>query len=268
MIIDFHTHIFPDRIAEKTISKLGSLIHQKPYTDGTLQGLKKSMKESCVDLSVVLPVITQPEQFKNVTEYASKISKEQNILSFGGLHPKTKDYKSDINRIADLGLKGIKLHPDFQDTMIDDRSYLDIITYALQKDLIVLVHAGKDEGLPNIVHCPPDRALIMIQEVQKQVSTQKLVLAHTGGYDMWDQVEEYLVGQNLYMDICFSRKAIEVEQLVRIIQNHGADRMLLGSDSPWDGQAETIEFVRSLPITEEEKRNILGDNAKRLLGIS
>lgn len=268
MIIDFHTHIFPDRIAEKTISKLGAMIEQKPYTDATLQGLKKSMRRSGVDYSVVLPVVTRPEQFENVTVFAVQVSEEENILSFGGIHPKTEDYKVFIDRIVELGLKGIKLHPDFQDTFIDEPCYVDLIAYALERDLIVLIHAGRDEGLSYPVHCPPDKALYMMQEVQKRVSTKKLVLAHTGGLGMWDQVEEYLVGQNFYMDISFSRKAIEKEQLIRIIKNHGADRILFGSDSPWDGQAETIDFVRSLDITEEEKQCILGENARKLLGLS
>ncbi len=267
MIIDFHTHIFPDRIAGKTITKLGELIHQKPYTDATCKGLKTSMAKAGVDLSVVLPVVTKPQQFENVVTFASQVSKEQGLLSFGGIHPKTSDYKKEINYIKELGLKGIKLHPDFQGTYIDDVHYIDLIAYALQKDLIVVIHAGKDEGLPAIVHCPPNKAATMLHEVQKKVSTEKLVLAHTGGHGMWDQVEKYLVGQNLYMDISFSRKAMKSEQLVRIIRNHGVERILLGSDSPWDGQMETVQFVQSLSIQEEEKKCILGENAKRLLAI-
>ncbi|SES78595.1 amidohydrolase family protein [[Clostridium] polysaccharolyticum] len=268
MIIDFHTHIFPDTIAKKTISKLGSMIAQHPYTDATADGLLRSMKEAGVDYSVVLPVVTRPAQFQTVNAFAAEVTKRKGIISFGGLHPKTADYKAELDYIAELGLKGIKLHPDFQDTFIDECCYIDLITYALEKKLIVSIHAGKDEGLPEVVHCPPKRALIMIQEVQKRASTDKLILAHTGGFAMWDAVEKYLAGQNLYMDISFSRKEISKEQMVRIIQNHGADRILFGSDSPWDGQKETLEYVRSLGITEEEKKCILGENAKTLLDLS
>lgn len=268
MIIDFHTHIFPDTIAKKTISKLGSMINQQPYTDATADGLLRSMKEAGVDYSVVLPVVTRPAQFKNVNAFAAEVSKRKGIISFGGLHPKTEDYKGELDHIAALGLKGIKLHPDFQDTFIDESCYIDLIAYALEKNLIVSVHAGRDEGLPEVVHCPPERAFIMIQEVQKRISTDKLILAHTGGFAMWDAVEEYLVGQNLYMDISFSKNEISKDQMVRIIQNHGVDRILFGSDSPWDGQQETLEYIRSLGITEEEKQYILGENAKRLLELS
>lgn len=265
MIIDFHTHIFPDSIAEKTISKLSDMIDQHPYTDGTLKGLKQSMKESGVDYSIVLPIVTRPAQFESINAYAEKITKEPGIISFGGVHPKAEDVTGEIDRIVELGLKGIKLHPDFQDAYIDEESYINLIAYALEQGLIVSIHAGMDEGLPNPVHCPPDKTLCMIREVQKRVSTEKLILAHTGGHCQWDEVEEYLVGQNVYMDISFSRSLMKEEQMVRIIQNHGADRILFGSDSPWDGQKETIDYVRNLPLNEEEKESILGGNAKRLL---
>lgn len=265
MIIDFHTHIFPDSIAEKTISKLSGMIDQHPYTDATLEGLKRSMKESGVDCSIVLPVVTRPAQFESVNAYAVEISKEPGILSFGGVHPKSENVRGEIDRIVELGLKGIKLHPDFQDTFIEEPCYIELIAYALERGLMVSIHAGKDEGLPNPIHCPPDKALYMIQEVQKRVSTERLILAHTGGHCQWDEVEEYLVGQNIFMDISFSRSEIDKEQLTRIIKNHGADRILFGSDSPWDGQKETIDLINSLDLSEEEKEYILGGNAKMLL---
>lgn len=268
MIVDFHTHIFPDSIAEKTISKLSGLIGQKPYTDATLKGLQQSMKDAGVDYSVVLPVVTRPAQFETVNAYAVEVSKNPGILSFGGVHPKSESYRDEIDKIVELGLKGIKLHPDFQDTFIEEPCYIDLIAYALERELIVTIHAGRDEGLPEPVHCPPDKTLYMIQEVQKRVSTRKLILAHTGGHTMWDEVEEYLVGQDVYMDISYSRSEIALEQMVRIMKTHGADRILFGSDSPWDGQLETIQFVKSLDITGEEKKFILGLNGARLLGLS
>lgn len=264
MIIDFHTHIFPDSIAEKTISKLASMIDEKPYSDGTLEGLKKSMKQAGVDYSVILPVVTRPQQFESVNDFAASITGKDGIISFGGVHPKAEDYKDEINKIIELGLKGIKLHPDFQDTFIDEPCSIDLISYALEKGLIVSVHAGMDAGLPDPVHCPPDKALHMIKKVQERVDTEKLILAHTGGHMMWDDVENYLVGENIFLDISFSRKEMSVEQMIRIIKKHGADRILFGSDSPWDGQLETVEYVKSLPLSKEEIDKILGENAKRI----
>ena len=103
----------------------------------------------------------------------------------------------------------------------------------------------------------------MIKKVQERVDTEKLILAHTGGHLMWDEVENYLLGEKVFLDISVSRKEISIEQMVRIIKAHGADRILFGSDSPWDGQLETIEYVKSLPISKEEADKILGENAKK-----
>lgn len=265
MIIDFHTHIFPDSMAEKTISKLSSRIHENPYTNATLDGLKASMKEAGVDYSVVLPVVTRPEQFDTVNKFAASITGKDGIFSFGGIHPKTKNMREEINRIVELGLKGIKLHPDFQDTYIDEKENVELITYALQKGLNIVIHAGVDSELSNPVYCPPERSIKMIREVEQYVSTERIVLAHTGGLLMMDEVEEFLVGTNVHFDISFSRKAMRQEQMLRIIKNHGVDKILLGSDSPWDGQKETVEYVKSLPLSDNEKNRILGENAKRLL---
>ena len=116
MIIDFHTHIFPDKIAGATIEKLSKASDSPAYTDGTKDGLKRSMEESGVDISVVLPVVTKPQQFSSINRYARKITPEEfcgggEFLSFGGIHPDTENYKAEVDQIADMGLKGIKLPP-------------------------------------------------------------------------------------------------------------------------------------------------------------
>ena len=263
MIIDFHTHIFPDRIAKKTIEFLETEGHIKAFTDGTLEGLKRSMKESGIDRSVVLPVVTRPEQFESVNTYAAEITGREGIISFGGIHPDTEDYKDKLLRIKELRLLGIKLHPDYQNTFIDEPKMIRIIDYATELGLIVLIHAGLDIGLPDPVHCSPERIVNMLEQIK--CNEAKIVLAHTGGYERWDEVEEHLVGKNVYFDISFSLGKISDEQFLRIVNNHGADRILFASDSPWAGQEETYEHLRKLPFTEEEMERILWQNAEELL---
>ena len=62
MIIDFHTHAFPDAIAEKTMAYLSQKGGIRPTSAGTLAALKAQMKESGVDISVVLPIVTAARQ--------------------------------------------------------------------------------------------------------------------------------------------------------------------------------------------------------------
>lgn len=265
MVIDFHTHIFPDRIADKTIKFLSEEGGIKPYTDGTLSGLKKSMKENGIDISVVLPVVTKPSQFTSINEFATGITGKEGIISFGGIHPDSQDYRGELNHIKKLGLLGIKLHPDYQKNFIDDPRYVRIIQYAVELGLIVVIHAGLDIGLPDPVHCPPQRTANMLSQIEDMDA--KIVLAHMGGYAMWDDVEDLLVGRNVYLDTSFSFNRISDQQFVRIVKNHGADRVLFATDSPWDGQGDDLEHIRQLDLTQEELDRILHKNAEELLRI-
>lgn len=265
MVIDFHTHIFPDKIADKTIKYLAEEGNTKAFTDGTLEGLKKSMKENAIDISVVLPVVTKPSQFASVNEFAAEITGKEGIISFGGIHPASEDYRSELEYIKGLGLFGIKLHPDYQKTFIDDPGYVRIIQYAVELGLIVVIHAGQDIGYPDPVHCPPLRTANMLNQIE--ATDAKIVLAHMGGFVQWDDVEEYLVGRNVWLDTSYCFDRISNEQFVRIIKNHGADRVLFATDSPWDGQKEALEHIRRLDLTQEELERILHKNAEELLKI-
>lgn len=261
MVIDFHTHIFPEKIAARSIAVLEGNAKIKAFTDGTLGGLKKSM-EGCIDLSVILPVVTKPSQFETVNHFAAKLNEEEpDVISFGGIHPGTSDYKAEMREIRELGLKGVKLHPAYQEMYIDDPAYMRIIDYASELGLIVSVHAGIDIGLPGPVYCAPGRAARVIREVKPQ----NLVLAHMGGWKCWDEVGEYLVGENVYFDTSFTHTYMREEQILALIRNHGADRIVFGTDSPWDGQEEAVRAFEELPLACEEKEKILHGNAEKLL---
>lgn len=266
MVIDFHTHIFPDKIAEKTIKLLEEGGNVKAFTDGTLDGLKKSMQENNIDISVVLPVVTKPSQFDSVNEFAAEINGKEGIISFGGIHPDTEDYCGQLDRIKELGLPGIKLHPDYQNVFIDDPRNVQIIKYASKLGLIVLIHAGLDIGLLDPVHCPPECVANVLSQLEEE--NPKIVLAHMGGYVMWDDVEEYLVGKNLWLDTSYVLGKMTDEQFLRIIENHGADRVLFATDSPWDGQKEDVDYIKRLDLTGEELNRILYKNGEELLGLN
>jgi len=262
MIIDFHTHTFPDKIAKASIESLSERSGITPYTDGTVAGLEKSMKEGEVDLSVILPVVTRPSQFETVNRVAAKLCEEKpHLISFGGIHPDCPNIRKKIREIKSLGLKGIKIHPAYQEVYMDDIRYLRILEAATEEGLIVSVHAGVDIGLPEPVYAAVEK----IDRAIRETAPRKLVLAHLGGWKEWDAVEELLAGEEVYMDTAFMEDYISDEQLVRIIRKHGAEKILFGTDCPWSGQKESIERIRSLPLSEQEKELILGGNAIKLL---
>lgn len=265
MIIDFHTHIFPDKIAARSIEALSQVSGVKATTDGTLNGLLASMDRSGVDLSVIMPVVTKPSQFESVNTFAAKVNEQYagRLLSFGGVHPDSEDYKAELNRIKELGLPGIKLHPDYQGVMIDDVRYMKIIEYANELDLVILVHAGIDIGLPEPVHCPPDKA----RKVLDTIKPQKLILAHMGGWKQWDEVYEYLAGEQVYLDTAFSFDYMEQEMFMKLWEKHDKDKILFATDSPWSDARRDMDVVNTLPLTVQEKEAIFSGNAKKLLNM-
>ena len=259
-MIDFHTHIFPEKIAKATLAFLAEKCQEKPSTNGMADGLLASTEDAGLDCSVILPVVTKPTQFQSINRFASNF-REGRLISFGGIHPDSADYKAELREIYNLGLKGVKLHPDYQQVFIDDIRYKRIISYATELGLIISVHAGFDPGYPECTHCTAKRARDMILDVQPE----KLVLAHMGGFMQWDDVEEYLVGLPVWFDTAVVFGKIPDEQFIRMVRNHGDDRILFASDSPWADQKTFVQYLQSLPLTGEEKDNIFHYNAVRLL---
>lgn len=268
MIIDFHTHIFPERIAEKTIEilengVLDKSVEGKAVIGATLSALKKSMAENGIDYSVTLPIATNARQFDNINNYAREVNNIDGIIAFGSLHPMQSDWESALCRIKESGLKGIKLHPEYQQFFIDSRESLRILKKCEELDLITVVHAGKDVGYAPPYHCMPQR----LKNVLEYVKGDKIVAGHLGGWKAWDDVEKYLVGTPLYFDTAYTVDYIDREQFLRIIKNHGSKKILHATDSPWEKQGHAAEIIRSLPISESEKDDIFYKNAKKLLKI-
>ena len=282
MIIDFHTHTFPDKIAAAAVEKLSLASHIRPFSDGTARGLSESARAAGIDLSIVLPVATSPKQVAHINDFAAKTNEsteETGLFSFGCIHPDYPEWSEELGRVKELGLKGIKLHPVYQGVDIDDTRFLRILDRAGELGLVVVTHAGWDIGFPGVRHCSPEMVLRAI----KQVGPVKLVLAHMGGWQQWDKVEELLTDQPVWFDTSFSTGSLSPlddgfyapedlpmlgeTDFLRMVRTIGADRILFGTDSPWSGQTDDISFINALPLTDSEREKILGLNAEKLLGI-
>ena len=267
MIIDFHTHNFPDKIASSVIAKLEAACSTKASTDGTLDGLKRSMKEAGIDYSVVLPVITAPKQFDTVNRYAAETNGKDGIISFGGIHPDNDDVESKLDFIKELGLPGIKLHPDYQGVYIDDERYIRIIRYAVRIGLYVTTHAGFDPAYPDIIRCTPERALKMLDRVYdgKEPDDPRIILAHLGSLDETDKVIEMIAGKNLYLDTAVMLDRVPEEKILKLIHKHGAEKILFATDCPWADQKKFVSIINSLDLTDSERSLITHKNAINIL---
>jgi len=262
MIIDFHTHVYPDRIAARTIQTLHDVSGLVACADGTLAGLHQEMRESGTDVSVVLPVMTKPSQFATINKTAARINEEGGgMISFGGIHPDTEDVRKAVRKIRQLGLPGIKLHPEYQHAYFDDIRYLRILDAAAEEGLLVVTHAGFDPVSPDVCHCTSKEILHVLQEVEGC----RLVLAHFGGLKRWDEVERDIAGAPVWLDVSFL-PWIPQDQFLRIAARHGLDKLLFASDWPWEKQADVLNCLNALPLPEEDRERIRAGNAVQLLG--
>ncbi len=269
MIIDFHAHIFPDKIAERTIGYLASVSGITPSTDGTADGIRKSMKETGISYSVNLPAITKPSQFESTNRFAAEVNGKDGVISFGGMHPDVEDPEDKIDYIISLGLPGIKLHPDYQDCMVDDPRYVRIIRYAVEHGLYVTLHAGLDAVSPELIHCPPDRAAHMLDMVYgtDTPKTPRIIFAHMGGRRCYADVNRYLADRNVYYDLSYILGETDPAVVLETVRNHGCERVLFGTDSPWSDPAEDIARMGRIGFTDAETELIMGKNAAAMLNI-
>lgn len=282
MIVDVHTHIFPEKISAAVIDKLSRISRTPAFTDGTLNGLRKSMDAAQIDLSVILPVATNTGQVEKINSSAAKLNEEfadAGIFSLGCIHPDFTNYREELGRVKNRGLKGIKIHPVYQDTNLDDIKFLHILDRAAELDLIVVAHAGLDIGFPGVVKCSPQ----MARHVVDEIGDFKFVLAHMGGWKNWNDVLKLLADTKVFIDTAFSTgeiiprsdfhweadelKLLDAAQFMTFVKVFGADRILFGTDSPWSSQKNSLDFINALSLTDADKIKILGDNAQRLLNL-
>ena len=240
-----------------------------PFSDGTADGLLAEMARAGTDISVTLPVLTSPSQFDSVNRYAAEINQRfsnesRRLISFGGIHPACEDIEEKMLQLRKSGFLGVKIHPDYQETFIDDDRYVRILESAKKFDLIVVTHAGIDIGYRDKpVRCPPERALNLI----RRVPHAKLVLAHLGASEMSEQVIETLCGEDVYFDTSFVMRQTSKKTFKAIVERHGADRILFASDSPWSRAEEDAAIIRSFKLDKTTEDKIFYGNAKDLLGI-
>lgn len=260
MIIDFHTHCFTDEVAHRAIPLLSERSGLKPSTDGTKAGLLRSMDQSGVAISVILPIATKAPQTPTINDWVLSMD-DKRIIPFGTIHPDYANWEHELLRLYGAGIRGIKLHPDYQVFYVDDPKMFPLYEKMQELGMIALFHAGEDIGLKPPYHCTPRRLLNLLEAFPSLT----VVAAHMGGYRQMDDVLELLCGENLYFDTCFSDHVIGDEGMARIIEAHGADRILFGTDLPWDDQAEQIKMIHRLPLSDEEREKILWRNAVELL---
>lgn len=262
-IIDAHVHIYPDKIADKAVQAIGSYYGLPTRQNGRIAQLLESGKSAGITDFLVHSTATVPHQVASINGYiATEAANNPCLTGFGTLHPalSQQEIESEVCRMLSLGLKGVKLHPDFQGFAIDSKSAYGIYGALAEAGLPALFHVGD----PRSSLSQPFR----LAKVARDFPHLTVIGAHMGGYCDWRNVTETYKGlKNMRFDTSSTLFALSGEEAMRIIRTLGAENFLFGSDFPlWD-PAEELRLFLTLPLTEREKEGILFTNAQNAIGI-
>jgi hypothetical protein len=262
MMIDFHTHAFPDALAERAMPLLEQEGNVKAVLDGKVSSLLRSMDAAGVRASVVASIATRPHQFDSILKWSGEVVSDR-IIPFPSVHPGDPEAVEHLRVVHAQGFKGVKLHPYYQEFDLDEERLRPVYAALQECGLILLCHTGFDLAFPRTRKCDPVR----ICRVLEAFPRLKFVASHLGAWEDWDEVERHLIGRPVFMDVSYAIDWIGSKRAREFILRHPQEYMLFGTDSPWAGQKETIEQVRQLQLGSERERLLFGENAARLLGL-
>ena len=257
-IIDFHTHIYPDAIAGKAAQSIRDFYNiGDQELEGTVSLLLESGKEAGISRFVVLPVGLKPDQVPSINNFIFQQTQEQpELTGFGTIHSAMADVAGECQRILDMGLRGVKMHPDFQVFPIDDPKLYPAYE-TLQGRAPVVLHMGD----PRYDYSHPRR----LRHVLELFPNLEVVAAHFGGYSMYETAYQELKNKNCYFDISSSMMFMEEGIAERYIQSYGAERFVYGTDFPLrDTRIEVERFLR-LKLSPAEMEQIAYNTAVHIL---
>ena len=220
------------------------------------------MRDADIARSVVQPVASKASQVRSINDWVAALA-DDSIIPFAAMHPDLSDPVAEIERLAALGIRGFKLHPEYQDFSPDEERLDPLYVAAAKHGLIVYFHAGEDIALPD-VHSTP-RAFARLLDRHPDLT---VVLAHMGGWRQWGEVQQHLAGRDVYLDTSFTLPYLGEERFKELVAAHGAQKILFGSDAPWGDLSRDVAQLRAMPLPEQDLEAILWRNAARLLGLS
>ena len=258
-VIDAHAHIYPDKIAAIAVHHTDDFYHENSYSKGTVEDLLTANETNRIDKFVVQSVATTPKQVKSINEFIANSvnANKDRFVGLGTVHPESTDVKGDMAHLIELGLKGIKIHPDIQNFDMDDKGYIKFYELCEEYNIPVLMHTGDNR----YDHSNPNRLIPLL----KNFPNLTIVGAHFGGWSVWEEATEKLCGyKNFLVDCSSSLYAITPEKAKELIMIYGVHRVLFGTDYPlWTPEIEIERFMK-IDLSDEQREDILYNNAAKL----
>ena len=258
-VIDTHVHLYPDAIAAKVTASLGAKFGNPPAFVATVGECAACAAASGVTLSVNLPVATSPDQVEAINRWAAGF-RTPGVMSLAALHPDCEHRSAIIERLAAAGFRGIKFHPEYQRFRFNEPRMDEVWAAMAATGMVAYLHAGGERVFEPPYHSSPRE----IAELKRRFPALTVAAAHLGGFRMWDEVERGLCGSDIYLDLSHALEWMDDGQLLRIVRRQGVERILFGSDAPWQHPRDILAAFARLPFTPAERRLILAGNARRL----
>ncbi len=259
MIIDIHTHAWPDKVSGKAREVLEAHYGIKLVGQPSIRTLLSFMDKNKIDLSVICAVASRPEQVVSINNWLFNL-KEPKIKYFASLQPEYPQWKEELKRITEKAC-GIKLQPSFQEFFVDDEKMFPVYEEIEKLELAVLFHCGDELLHEKLTRSTPQRLLA----VKKIFPGLKIIAAHFGGFRQWESVKKYLLGRDIYFDTSSFFGYLPDKQAEELILGHPAERILFGTDFPIRDQKADLDFLDKLALSPELKEKILAKNALNLL---
>jgi len=272
MIIDAHTHTFPEHIAKRALQKLVENAGHTlaPVSDGTVAGLLHAMRTAQVDRAVLCPIATRPEHAADILAEACAIrdgargdDAARHLIPLASVHPADPKWAKHLQAVADADIRGVKIHPYYQAFVLDAPDTLAFLKRCCDLNLIVLCHCGYDIGFPRDPVCGPERVTHVIHEIP----SLRFIAAHLGGWMDWEASVNHLLGESVFLDTSVLRHGAEDPNALRILREHDPAKLLFATDAPWASHEDGIRFIRAAGLPATAEAAILGDNARRLFAL-
>ena len=260
-VIDAHSHIYPDKIACKASSAVGDFYGvDMNAKNASAASMLAACEGSPITHHLVHSVATTPGQVPIINDFIAEQCREhENFIGFATMHQDFEDMEGEIDRAIQLGLKGVKIHPDTQKVNMDDPRLMRLYEI-IEGRLPIVIHTGDyrydyshPRRLKKVLHAFPNLVVDA---------------AHFGCWSRYEVGYDILHNaDNLFVDASSSQFFLGQRRTVELARMWGTDRIMFGSDYPmWSPAAEYDQFVTA-GFSEDELENMLWHNAERFAGV-
>ena len=261
-IIDVHTHVFPQKVAVRAADNTANYYNLPRQGDGTTETLLKGAEGLTNVRFVISSAALRADRVRVGNDYLTGLARDdKRFIPLASFHTdlSAEEAEAELVRAKEFGAKGVKLHSDFQGFAIDDPHAIEIYRICAKLGFPILFHVGDQKS--DLSH--PRRVLNVMEKVPELV----IIAAHMCGYSVWDEAEKYLIGQPVYTDTSEALLGMDAKGLYRLIEKHGVDRVMFGSDYPLWFTKYAFDGVEQCGLTDEEKCKIYSETAKKVFGL-